>query len=258
MRRSALPVRGEAAGRRDPSGMTAHHLEDEDLGRRERHRRDVERRLANRDRNVLRHRAEAGAVVGDRQIVVDGLRDADRDDRITEGFAELRDLERGIRRIPPAVVEEVPDVVGAEDIDEPLVLRAVLVEPPELVAAGAERARRRMLESGDRLRALPAGVDEIFGQGADDAVASGEHLAHPIRVHPCRLDHSGRGRVDDCGDAARLGIERVLGHRPALRLDGITDHATIHPPVRHGSEPDTSEVVNSINMDHPQARRSIH
>ena len=44
----------------------------------------VERGLARRDRDVLGDRAEAGAAVGVRQVVVDGLGDAEAGDRIAE------------------------------------------------------------------------------------------------------------------------------------------------------------------------------
>ena len=68
---------GEAAGRRDPARVPAHHLEHEHLGRGARHRGDVEAGFADRHGDVLGDRAEARAAVGDRQVVVHGLRHVD-------------------------------------------------------------------------------------------------------------------------------------------------------------------------------------
>ena len=150
---SAMPDR-----RGDPAGVAAHHLEHEHLGRGLRHRRDVERRFAHRRRDVLRDRAETGTVVGHREIVVDGLRHVHGDERIAQSLRDLRHLEAGVGRVVAAVVEEVADVVRAEHLDQPLVLRAILLEALELVAARAERARRRVLQRRDRARASPGSV----------------------------------------------------------------------------------------------------
>jgi hypothetical protein len=63
--------------------------------------------------------------------------------RIAELLRDLRDLEAGVGGIVAAVVEEIADVVRAEDIDQALVLRAVFLEPLELVATGRYRSGLR-------------------------------------------------------------------------------------------------------------------
>ena len=88
-------------GRRDPTRVPTHHLHHEHLRRRLAHRCDVERRFADRYGDVLRDRAEPRARVGERQIVVDRLRNADARDRIPELRAELRNLVRGVLESPP-------------------------------------------------------------------------------------------------------------------------------------------------------------
>src|SRR5205807_7380743 len=118
LRRVALPLGGEAASSSDPPRVPAHHFHDEDTGGGLRHRGDVETRLANRGRDVFRNRPEARTVVGDRQIVVDGLGNAHADERVSEFFADLRDLPGSIRGIVAAVVEEVADVVRPEYLDQ--------------------------------------------------------------------------------------------------------------------------------------------
>src|SRR5471032_2974731 len=109
-----------------------------------RHRLHVQARLAHAGGDVLRHRAEAGARIGDRQVVVDGLGHVHRDHRIAHLLAQLRHLEARVGGIVAAVVEEVADVVRPEDLDEALVLEAALLHALELVARGAEGAARRM------------------------------------------------------------------------------------------------------------------
>ena len=90
-----------------------------------------------------------GHAVGVRQVVVDGLRHADADDLVAELITDLRHLVSGVHGIVAAVVEEVADVVRLEDLDEALVLGAVLLEALELVARRAEGARGRVSQSLD-------------------------------------------------------------------------------------------------------------
>ena len=216
--RVAFEFGREASGRRDPARVAAHDLHDEDLGGRPRHRPDVEGGLAHGYRDVLRDRAEAGAVVGDREVVVDRFRDPDAGDGIAHPLADLRHLVGGVLGIPASVVEEVPDIVRAKDVDEPLVLRRRLFQPLELVTARPERAGRGMAERGDRLLRFLAGIDEILGQRADDPVPARVDLAEHFRMATGRLDDSGRRGVDDRGHAAGLGVEDVAGaHDDAFR-----------------------------------------
>src|SRR6202034_4592909 len=95
-----------------------------------------------RPRDVLGDRAEPWTAVGVRQIVVDGFGHADAGDGKAERGPDLRHLERGIHRIVAAVVEEVADVVRAENLDQALVLGAVLLDTLELEARRAEGAGR--------------------------------------------------------------------------------------------------------------------
>ena len=213
MRCIAGLVARETAGGGDPAGMPTHDLHHEDLGRGARHGGDIERRLARGDGDVFRDRAEAGTAVGVRQIVVDRLRHADTGDRIAQGLADLRDLERGVHGVVAAVVEEIPDVVRFEDLDEALVFGAVLLEALQLEARRAEGARRGVLQPADGGGALLAHVDEVFREGADDAVPAGVDLADVLRLLHRGLDDTRRGGVDDGGDTARLGVKSVFPDR---------------------------------------------
>src|SRR5258706_11391229 len=211
LRRVAFPVGGEAAGCGDPPRVPAHYFHHEDPRRSLRHRGDVEPRFANRGRNVFRDRPETRAVVGDRKIVVDGLGNAHANERVSELFADLRDLPSGVRGIVAAVVEEEADVVGPEYVDQALVMCPVFIDTFQLVAPRAERATRRGLEPRDRRCGLAAGVDQVLGERTDDAVAAGVDLADAVSVLARGLDHARGTRVDDGGHPTRLSIERILG-----------------------------------------------
>jgi hypothetical protein len=189
--------------------MAAHHFEDEHLGGGARHRGDVERRLACRDRHVLGHRTEARAAVRDRQVVVHGLGHADAGDVVAHLVADLRDLVGGVHRVVAAVIEEVADVVGAEHLDQALVLHAVLLEVLQLVARRAERARGGPPQRADRRRVLLADVDQVLGQRPDDAVAAGVELSDPAAVPAACIDYACRGGVDHGGDTAGLCVEGI-------------------------------------------------
>jgi hypothetical protein len=105
---------------------------------------------------------------------VDGL------DRVAHGFGQLAHLVAGVGRIAAAVVEEVADVVGLEDFDQALVFALVGFQALQLEAAGTEGARGGGAQGGDGGVAFLAGVDQVFGQGADDAIATGVDLADDV------------------------------------------------------------------------------
>src|SRR5690606_24938571 len=120
-------------------------------------------------------------------------------------------------RVAAAVVEEVADVVRPEDLDEALVLGAILLEALQLVPGGAESAAGRMPQPRDRPRALGARVDHVLGQRPDDPVAAGVHLADPVAVPAGRRQHAACAGVAAGRAAAGLCIKRVLFHFSSAR-----------------------------------------
>ena len=145
-------VFGETHRCRDPSCVPAHHLEHENAGRRLGHRGDIERGFAHRYRDVLGDRSETRTTIGDRKVVVDGLGHMHRHDRIAEPRGDLRHLEASVGRIVAAVIEKIANVMGAKDLEQPFVLRAILVDAGELIAARAEGASRRVHQPCNRSR----------------------------------------------------------------------------------------------------------
>ena len=204
---------GQGAGSGDPARVTAHDFQDEHLGGGGAHGGDVETGFTGGGGDVLGHAAEARRVVGDRQVVVHGLRHVDGLDRVAHGLGQLGDLQAGIGAVAATVVEEVTDVVGLEHLDQTLVLGTVVLDALELVAAGAEGTARRVAQRGDVLVAFLADVDQVFGQGTDDAVVTGIQLADLVAVFTSGFDDATGTGVDDGGNATGLGVEGiVLGH----------------------------------------------
>ena len=142
-----VDVAGQARACRKPTRVAAHGLQHEHLGARVGvviHARGV-RYLARH----LRGAGEAGAVVHKPQVVVDGLRDADEAlVQVALGSPGGHGGYRGHGTVA-ADVEHGGDVVLVHDVDEALEIGLV----GELVAARAQRARRRLLEYLDLMAA---------------------------------------------------------------------------------------------------------
>jgi len=76
-----------------------------------------------------------------------------------------------------------------------------------------------VLERSDILGRFLVGVDEVFGEGADDAVATGIDIGDLVRVLAAGFDDAAGRGVDYGGNAAGLGVESVLGcHEISLSL----------------------------------------
>jgi hypothetical protein len=68
-------------------------------------------------------------------------------------------------------------------------------------------------QAGNILVGFEAGIDQVFSQRTNDAVAPGEDLADRLRIAQLcaarRLDDATGGGIDHRRDAARLGVESV-------------------------------------------------
>ena len=197
----ASPACGQPAGRREPARVPTHHLQEEHPGRGPRHRRHIKGALADAGRHIFCSRAKARTAVGAREIVVDRFRHMHRDDGIAEASRDLGDLETGIRRVAAAVIEEVPNMVRLENLQQPVIGRAVVLKAWQLVARGAEGASRSMREPRDRGRRLLARVDQLFRQRAEDAMTAGVDSADLARML-ARRHHPSRAGVDHCRNPA--------------------------------------------------------
>ena len=197
MRRFADTFRSESAGRRNPAGVPAHDFKHEYLGRCPCHRGDIVASLADRGGDILGDRTEARAAIGMGQIVIDRFRHTDAHNRVAHFLGDLRNLPRRIHGIVAAVVEEIADIVRLENLDQAFVLRTVLLQALQLVAAGTKGAARRMAQASNRFVGFKAGVDEVFGQGADDAVTACEDFPDLVGIAACFLNQAARRGIDD-------------------------------------------------------------
>ena len=92
--------------------------------------------------------------------------------------------------------------MGFEDINQPLILGAIFLKAFQFVAAGAECARWSRLERCDGASTLLAGIDQVFCQGADNAVSPGDNLADLLAVMAGRFNDTTGARIDDGSYAA--------------------------------------------------------
>ena len=163
----------------DPAGGAAHDLDDAAGAVVGGHAGDVDADFHDGGGVVLDDGAVAGAVVGVRQIVVDGLGHADDAQVVAALDGLLVDLVRGVLRIVAADVEEIADVVGLEHLEQPVhVLRGLLglLLEIDLVAAGAQRGRRGVAQAFDGAGLLVVDVDQVLVQDAQDAVGAAVDL----------------------------------------------------------------------------------
>src|SRR5215475_24222 len=124
------------------------------------------------------------------------------DDGIAEVRRDLGDLETRIRRVAATVIEEVPNMVRLENLQQPVIRCAVVLKAWQLVARGAEGASRGMRELRNGGSRLLARVDQLFRQRAEDAMTARVDSVDLVRMLARRLNHPSRARVDHCRNPA--------------------------------------------------------
>ena len=153
-----------------------------------RHAGDIEANFDDSRGVVLDHRAVAGAVVGVRQIVIDGLGHADHPHFVVAFDGFLMNFVGRVLRIVAADVKEIADVVGLKNFEQPVhILRGLfgLLLEIDLVTAGAQRGGGRVSQALDRFGFLLIDVDELLVEDAEDAVERRRKFPRCIRA--CRL-----------------------------------------------------------------------
>lgn len=74
-----------------------------------------------------------------------------------------------------------------------------------------------MAQAGDVFCRFQAGIDQLFQQRTDDAIAASVDLADFIRMQAGGFDHAAGAGIDYGGDAAGLGVEGIFDcHRGSL------------------------------------------
>ena len=185
---------GKRGGGGQPTGVTAHALDDRD------HAGVVDLRVA-RDfhdgsGNILGGGSEARAVIGAEQVVVDRLGHAHDHAVIADLLHIFGDLVAGVHRVVAAVIAEIADVVLLEDFQNALVIGVVLVGIGDLIAAGAERRRRRIRQAVKLGAVFRVHAQQFVFQHALDAVVCAVDLGDGARVQR-GADHTVSTGVDD-------------------------------------------------------------
>ena len=131
-------------------------------------------------------------------------------DRITQCIGQLRHLQAGVGRIAAAVIKEITDVMCLEYLDQAFIFTPVLLEAFQFVAAGAECAGGCMTQRSDRRNGVLAGINQVFGQGADNAVTASINFADFAFLLARGFNQTGGRCINDCGDPAGLGIKSIF------------------------------------------------
>mgnify|MGYP000072345385 CR=1 FL=1 len=206
----------EAGRTGQPSGVTAH-----DLGHS--HATDVVDGGVTDDfledgGDVLGRRAVAGGVVGEAEVIIDGLGYTDKTHRTAYLCAVAAELGDGVHRVVAADVEHRADVVlvkQGEQLDE---RGGIGVRVGQLEAAAAQIAGRSTLEQLDAHAVVQQNVElqQLFLEQTLDAVLHAVHLVCTQTagsfVYACKagVDHGGR--------AAALTNDDILGHGNLLQI----------------------------------------
>ena len=166
--------------------------------------------------NVLGCRAVAGGVVGQAQVVVDGLGHTDEPHRAAHPRAIAAELGDGVHRVVAADVEHRADVVLVKQGEQLDVGRGVRLRLGELVAAAAQIAGRRALEQLDAEPVVQQDVQlhEFLFQQSLDAVLHAVDLVC-AQTAGGFIDACETG-IDDGGRAAALADDDILGHENLL------------------------------------------
>ena len=138
VRTVAILALGECGGAGQPAGVPAHNLDDDDLSVRISHRPAVADNLLYGGSDVLRGGAVARRVVGQREVIVDRLRAADKADLRARDNAVVRQLLDRVHRVVAADVDKAVDLEILKDLEDLLIERLVLMDLRKLVAAAAE------------------------------------------------------------------------------------------------------------------------
>jgi len=188
-----VDMTAQAGGSRQPAGISAHGLENEDFLTRI--DVDIQPGLQSGRGDELRRAGKARAVIGFHQVIVDGLRAAYEtvvlDAHLLRIFAQRSD---GVHGIVAAGVEHGFNVVFVEDLDQLLKIRNIV--SLQLVAAGSQRGRRCLPQDLVLFFRHVREIHKALVQNALDAVESSVNMI-VNRIHLIGFDDAGHGRIDD-------------------------------------------------------------
>ena len=196
-----IAVGGKGCRRRDPARVAAQGFHHHDVDGQALH---VAADFRHAARHIPRRTAEARRVVGDGQVVVHGLGDADDVDAPL-GAAGIQ-LAAGIHGAVAAVHEDIADAVFLENGHHSLILGGF-----QGVPAGADGGGRAGQQAAEFCVGDVGDVPQLFVQQTAGAADGRIHPVHQRAVLGL-TDGAVQGGVDDGGGAAAMHDEKITGH----------------------------------------------
>ena len=77
-----------------------------------------------------------------------------------------------------------------EYLDQTLIFALVVFQAFQLETAGAEATRRGVFQCRDIFRRFLAGINQVFGQGADDAITASVNIGNLVRMFTSSFDYT--------------------------------------------------------------------
>ena len=174
IRAVAVAAAGQGAGGGDPSGIAAHGLDHAHVDGQAAH---ILAHLAGDGRDVTGGGAEARGVVGDGDVVVDGLGDAHHPHVHALGHAGLIELAAGVHAAVAAVEQHIFDVVLFADAGHVGVILGL-----QRVPAGADGGGGGLQQQAQLLLGHGAQLAELLPQHTAAAADGTVDLIHLVRV----------------------------------------------------------------------------
>ena len=120
----------------------------------------------------------------------------------THFFGYLRYFVTGVGRVTATVIKEIANVMCFEDLNKAFVFSAAFIKPLELEARRSEGAAGRVHQGTNLFCRFTTGVDHVFCQRTDDAIATRIDFAYFIFVCTCGFNDATGGGINDGGHTA--------------------------------------------------------
>ena len=153
--------------------------------------------------NVFGSRGVTGAVVRTKQVIINGLGHAHHAAVIAYRLHISTDLMAGIHGIVAAVIEEIANIMLLEHFKDAFIVCIVLFGICDLIAAGTQRGRGRILHQAQLFGILQTHIKQTVIQHALNAVLGAQHLCDSPGFQSCINDAVCAG-IDDRGGTAGL------------------------------------------------------
>ena len=145
-------------------------------------------------------------MVGNVQVVIHGLGDADDLHVQPLGLGKLTDLVAGVHGVIAAVIEEAADMEPFQSFNDGGVVRV-----RQLPAAGADGGSGGVSELGDGGSGNVGQIDKIALEDALRAEPGGVDLIH-LAAFPGGFHNALKAGIDDSSGAAAVGDQNVDSH----------------------------------------------